>query len=781
VTTGASNEVLIGSLTSSNPSYTNTGGTVAISGGNVFSQGFNQVLMGQNIMATGHSAVAIGGQIFIGMGDLALGDGAIADFQNDVSIGGVGNPNAHPFNVNAGYGGNDIQLFDNGSKYIIARGQSSNEPQTWSVNPAADPVTIRTASGMDMSVPIVIGNYTAPNGSGTPQYVGFADVAANGVITDVQTLEDCPYNANETASVALGINSTGTGATFSITNNGTYVTGVTVTNGGSGYPPTNVNEGGADMVFIPGGGTGNVSGGGFRIGLTPLGTANTNIINTAYDGFDVLPSANTSLPANVTDNGTLTVSGLLTAPNATLNGTVVGLTGLTASAYLTTNASNDLVATAYTSGNTLLGVYNGAPIAYTIANATYNANGTITGLGTGGGSGVPSIAGTANQIIETGSPGATTLSLNSTLILPGTLELGGAFDMDAQTQTNGTLSSLTLSGTFPGAATFSGLITLSNTTQAIAASGPVEVNITTAGSITPGFQLINPTAATTGTKVQSAGSLTYNGSAWASTPARSVAGNWTIEQNVINGTTNASVTQNLTFLSSLNGTTNVTAAILDSGGNLTLAGGLSLGTLLPSAQLATTGVSAATYGDATHSAQIAINAQGQITSASNVSITGGGGGGTTVNVYVATANTTWTSNTTMGLVNNLTFNGVSGTTYSGEAVLYCTSSGNLGAGGISVTINGTATASLVAMHAVADNPYAYGVVSTTVYNSLGGVMGIGGFSAYPYESGGTGTITLTWTVVCSGNGTIQVQASQNSSNSASLIVEAGSTLNVYSP
>lgn len=38
-----------------------------------------------------------------------------------------------------------------------------------------------------------------------------------------------------------------------------------------------------------------------------------------------------------------------------------------------------------------------------------------------GGSGVPSIAGTANQVNESGSPGATTLSLSSTLILPGTL------------------------------------------------------------------------------------------------------------------------------------------------------------------------------------------------------------------------------------------------------------------------------------------------------------------------------------------------------------------------
>lgn len=40
---------------------------------------------------------------------------------------------------------------------------------------------------------------------------------------------------------------------------------------------------------------------------------------------------------------------------------------------------------------------------------------------TGTGGGVPSIAGTANQINQSGSPGATTLSLSSTLVLPGTI------------------------------------------------------------------------------------------------------------------------------------------------------------------------------------------------------------------------------------------------------------------------------------------------------------------------------------------------------------------------
>lgn len=42
---------------------------------------------------------------------------------------------------------------------------------------------------------------------------------------------------------------------------------------------------------------------------------------------------------------------------------------------------------------------------------------------TPGGGGVPSIAGTANQINQSGSPGATTLSLSSTVVAPGTLTI----------------------------------------------------------------------------------------------------------------------------------------------------------------------------------------------------------------------------------------------------------------------------------------------------------------------------------------------------------------------
>ena len=62
--------------------------------------------------------------------------------------------------------------------------------------------------------------------------------------------------------------------------------------------------------------------------------------------------------------------------------------------------------------------------------------------------------------------------------------------------------------------------------------------------------------------------------------------------------------------------------------------------------LPASGVGAATYGDSTHVAQVTVDAQGIITAASNVAISGGGGSGTVTNVSSA--------NTAIGVANPTT-------------------------------------------------------------------------------------------------------------------------------
>lgn len=100
------------------------------------------------------------------------------------------------------------------------------------------------------------------------------------------------------------------------------------------------------------------------------------------------------------------------------------------------------------------------------SNFTVQADGRLTNAGQsascpgGGGGGVPSIAGTANQINQSGSPGATTISLPANIIPPGTINgntvpaASDTFTLNAaaQTLTNKSISGSQInSGTLPPA------------------------------------------------------------------------------------------------------------------------------------------------------------------------------------------------------------------------------------------------------------------------------------------------------------------------------------------
>ena len=152
--------------------------------------------------------------------------------------------------------------------------------------------------------------------------------------------------------------------------------------------------------------------------------------------------------------------------------------------------------------------------------------------------------------------------------------------------------------------------------------------------------------------------------------------------------------------------TTVTGAVTSVNGSIGVGASPTTGAV--SVYLNTTGVTAATYGDATHVPQIAVNAQGQITSASNVAVTSSGvtsvSGTGTVNGITLSGTVTSTGNLTLGgtlsgitpsqltagtVGQRLITNNSSAVVWSNDPIIYAKDYG-YGATGNTVTQNTTA-------------------------------------------------------------------------------------------
>ena len=240
-----------------------------------------------------------------------------------------------------------------------------------------------------------------------------------------------------------------------------------------------------------------------------------------------------------------------------------------------------------------------------MATATTNtANTTVTDRTSSGikPDGTPAVG----TVSSGSSSGVTSVSSGSSNVTVTSTGGGGTGDVTISvTGGTGTVTSVASgTGLTGGPITTSGTLSIATTGVAAASYGTASsvptIAVNSQGQITSAS---NTAIAISGSAVS--GNISGN--------AANVTGTVAITNGGTGATTAAAARSNL----GAGTVTSVSSGTGLSGGPITGSGTLSI---------ANTGVTAATYGDATHVPQIAINSQGQITSASSVAITSGGTG-----------------------------------------------------------------------------------------------------------------------------------------------------------
>lgn len=284
----------------------------------------------------------------------------------------------------------------------------------------------------------------------------------------------------------------------------------------------------------------------------------------------------------------------------------------------------------------------------------------------GAGGGVPSIAGTANQINQVGSPGATTLSLSSTLVLPGTINgntIPSASDTvvllaATQTLTGKSIVATQLTGTLQ-AGQFPALTgDITTVAGALATTlATVNANVGTFGSATQcQIQTVNAKGLTTaasqvtctpafssltGTPTTIGGYGITDGltTALANTKifiggAGGLAAAQTMSQDCTLGNTGVitcTKTNNVAFAASATtdalNATNISSGTLAAARMPAFTGDATSSAGATALTFATVNANVGTFGDATHCANFTVNGKGLITAAAHSTSCPGGAGG----------------------------------------------------------------------------------------------------------------------------------------------------------